>query len=132
MCRAERCGCNLSWQKLLVCPLCLLRVVAEESDRGIVLVEDGDAPFQFRDHRIVPMKAHLAWAPQMQSDCAHELSVEVKMTKPAVLSVAYQQQRLVVKRLDSQPMVAVEQALRIILPGIACPVCTVLVEPEDP
>src|SRR5450631_1270955 len=115
--------------ELVVGPLCALRIVAEESDRGIVLVENGDAAFQLGDDSVVTVKANLARPAKMLSYGAHELSIEVEMTEAAILAIAYQQQRLVVAHIDSKSVVAVEEAFCVALARIAGFVVAVLVEP---
>src|ERR1700761_7857462 len=54
---------DLAWIDLVVSPLRGTRVVAEKGDRRVVSVENGQASFELRDDRIVPMETCLAWAP---------------------------------------------------------------------
>ena len=118
--------------EFVVGPLCALRIVTEEGDGDIVLVEDRDSAFQLGDDGVVPVKTYLAWAAQMLSDSANEFSVEVEMTEAAIFAVAHQEQRLVIAHIDSESMVAIEQAFRVALAGITRFVVAVFVEPEKP
>ena len=91
MSRTEDRGRYIVRRQRIVGPLRLLWIVAEERYWSVVSVKDGDAAFQLGDHRILPVKTDLAGPPQMQSDGAHKLSVEIKMAKTAVFPIRHQQ-----------------------------------------
>lgn len=98
--RTEGGGGDFAWLKVVICPLFLLWIIAEESDRGVVFVDDGDATFEFGNYRIVTVKTDLAWPAQMLGYRTHEFSIEIKMAEATVLAVADKQQRLVIAAVD--------------------------------
>ena len=97
---AEECWGDVAGLQVVVCPLLMVGIVAEESYGGIVAIEDGDAAFKFRDDGAVTMKAYLAGATQMLRNGAHKLAVKIVVAQAAILAIAHQHQRLVIARVD--------------------------------
>ena len=102
---------------LIVSPLALLGVVADESDRHIVLVNNRDPPLQLRDNRIVPMEADLAWTPQMLRHVADKLAVIVEMAEPEVFPIAYEKKRLLIAGINRQSVATVAFSVFVPLPA---------------
>lgn len=100
--------CNLIRPKLIVGPLSLARVVSEKSHRCIVLVEDRDASFQFRDDGKVAMKAHLTGAAEMLGHGSREFPVKIEVAKAPIFAVAHEEKGLIVACVDCQAVTAVE------------------------
>jgi len=128
---AEECWGDVAGLQVVVCPLLMVGIVAEESYGGIVAIEDGDAAFKFRDDGVVAMEAYLAWAAQMLGDGADESSIEVEVAEAAVFAVAYEEQRLVVAGVEGEAVAAVEKAFGCAFTAIAGEVGALPAEAED-
>lgn len=96
---AEKRWRDVAGLELIVGPLRLLWVVAQESNGGVIPVKYRDSTLQFRDQCIISMKAHLARAAQMLRDGTDKLAVKIEVAQAAVLAIAHQHQRLVIARV---------------------------------
>src|ERR1700678_858585 len=129
--RAEVGESNVARKQFVVGPLILVRIVAQEGNRHIVFIKNGDAPLQLRDHGVVTPKTYLARTTQVQRHVADKLAIEIVMAEPPVFAVAHQQEGLPVTQVHGQPVAAVAQAVRASLPGISRLVIAGFVELED-
>jgi hypothetical protein len=89
--RTEDCGRNAVGAELVVGPLALLRIIADEGNGRVVLIEDCDSPLQLRNDGVVSVETDLAGATQVLCDVAYEFAVKVEVAEAKVFPVAYQE-----------------------------------------
>ena len=105
---AEKRGADFVWLKLIVGPLSIPWIVSEKSHGRVVLVEDRDAAFSFRDYRIVSVEAYLTRATKMLRYGSHEITIQIQMAKAPILAITYKKKRLIVACVDCQAMTTVK------------------------
>src|ERR1700733_13584816 len=129
--RAEVDGSDCAGKQLVICPLVVVGIVTQKGDRDVVLVEYRDPSFQFGNYGVVTPKTHLAGTTQMEGEVGYEFAIEIVMTETTVFPVAYQQERLIVTRVHSQPVAAVAHAVGFSLARIGRLIITRLFELEN-
>jgi hypothetical protein len=97
---AEHGGIDRVRIKVVLRPLRFLRIIANEGDRNIVSVKNRGASFQFRNHSIVAVKAHLARSTKMLGNRAYVAAIQIEMAETAILTITDQKKRLIVARVE--------------------------------
>jgi len=105
---AERARLDAARIEVVIRPLRLLRIVAQKSNRHVVSIEDGNAPFQFRHHRVITFETDLAGRAQVLGHRADVFAIKVEVAQAPVFPIAYQQQRLLVTQVEGKAMRTVE------------------------
>lgn len=95
---------------IVVGPLRLQRIIAEKCDRYVVVIEDSDASFEFRDDGVVAEKADLAGATEVLRDGVDVFAVKIEVAEAAIFAIANEQKRLAVARIKGEPVAAVQHA----------------------
>ena len=116
VCGAEYAYFDVIGIEFVIRPLRFLRIVAEESDRHIVSIEDGNAPFEFRHHCIIVLQTDLARASQVLGHGADIFAIQVEVAQAPVFAVAYQQQRLAISHVESEAVTTIELPFTISFP----------------